>query len=826
MKIIAAVILGSALTILGDTVGFYPDPPASFDDGGYRPPLTNPTALSYSPTADIPPEDLTGVVQTYCVVCHNDAMQTGNLSLQAFQVEHAPERAETAEKMIVKLRASMMPPPGMPRPKGDTLVALVETLETLMDEAAEENPNPGSRSFQRLNRAEYEASIRDLLSLNIDAGSYLPLDTKSASFDNIADVQLLSPTMLDAYLRAADNVSRLAVGVPDAASNSITYTNSGYASQWDRMPGAPRGTRGGISVVHNFPADGEYAFDLWFEHTTTGEFTGGVTPGEQIEFSIDGERVALLEVDRWMHVSDPNGMKMSMDPVHVRAGPHRVSAAFLQITEGPVEDILSPHDWSLSDRKIGSGGGYGITVLAHVKDLVVLGPYNPTGVSETPSRRAIFTCRPTSSAEAEPCAEEIISRLSSKAFRRPPTEGELEALMSFYDQGASPGGFDGGVRMALQAMLASPAFIFRLEEAPGNFQQGDAYHIGNTSLASRLSFFLWGAPPDDRLRELAREGRLMDPEVLEEQARRMLDDPRSEALGERFAAQWFRLDDLEKVNPDRLMFPDFHEQLRGAMRRETEVFFNHLVEEDRSVFDLFSADYTFVNERLARHYGLLGVVGEDFRRVAYPDGSRRRGLFGHASILVLTSHANRTSPVLRGKWVMEVLMGTPPPPPPPDVPTLEETDKAKDGHELTTRERMEIHRANPTCDACHRFMDPIGLAMDNFDVTGKWRIRENGMPLDTRGVFYDGTPVSNPAELQQTLLKRPIPLIRTFTKNLMAYALGRRIEYYDMPEVRRIAARAQANGYRMSSFILSIINSDAFQLKRPVAVMQEEVLEN
>ena len=825
MKIVAVIVLGSALMILGETVGFYPAP--SGPNGvGIRLAFANPAALAHGPTSDIPPEDLTSVVRTYCVVCHNDVMQTGNLSLQAFQVERATERAETAEKMIVKLRASMMPPPGMPRPTGDTLVALVETLETLMDEAAEESPNPGSRSFQRLNRAEYEASIRDLLGLDIDAGNYLPLDTKSASFDNIADVQLLSPTMLDAYLRAADDVSRLAVGVPDVAANSVTYTNSGYASQWDRMPGAPRGTRGGISVVHNFPADGEYAFDLWFEHTTTGEITGGVTSGEQIEVSIDGERVALLEVDRWMHVADPNGMKMSMDPVHVRAGPHRVSAAFLQVAEGPVEDILSPHDWSLTDRKIGSGGGYGITVLAHVKDLVVLGPYNPTGVSETPSRQAIFTCRPTSSSDTEACAEEIISRLSSKAFRRPPTASELEALMSFYDQGASSGGFDVGVRTALQAMLASPAFVLRLEGAPDDFEQGEAYHIGSTSLASRLSFFLWGAPPDDQLRELASEGRLTDSEVLEEQARRMLDDPRSEALGVRFAAQWLRLDDLEKVNPDRLMFPDFHEQLRDAMRRETEIFFNHLVEEDRSVFELFGADYTYVNERLARHYGILGVTGEDFRRVAYPDGSRRSGLFGHASILVLTSHANRTSPVLRGKWVMEVLMGTPPPPPPPDVPALEETALAKDGRELTTRERMEIHRANPTCDACHRFMDPIGLAMDNFDVTGKWRIRENGVPLDTRGDFYDGTPISSPAELQQTLLKRPIPLIRTFTKNLMAYALGRRVEYYDMPEVRRIAAEAQADDYRMSSFILGVIRSDAFQLKWPEAVVQDGALGN
>ncbi|MBI4522094.1 MAG: DUF1592 domain-containing protein [Gemmatimonadetes bacterium] len=689
-----------------------------------------------------------------------------------------------------------------------------------MDRAAARDPNPGRRVFQRLNRAEYARSIQQLLDLDVDAGTWLPLDTKSANFDNIADVQLLSPTMMDAYLRAADEISRLAVGDPAAAPTSITYTNSGYVSQWERVPGAPRGTRGGISVVHNFPADAQYTFDLWLEHTTTGEFTGGVTPGEQIEISIDGERLALLEVDRWMHVSDPNGLKMSTEPFFVRAGPHRVSAAFLRIAEGPIEDVLSPHDWSLTDRKIGSGGGYGITVLAHLKDLVILGPHNPTGVSETPSRRAIFTCRPTAPAEARPCAEEIVSRLASKAFRRPLRGGELQALMSFYDQRAAEAGFDVGVRTALQAILASPDFVLRLEEAPGEVEVGETYRISDADLAARLSFFLWGAPPDVPLLEIARAGKLSDLRVLAAQARRMLDDPRAAALGARFAAQWLRLEDLEKVNPDRLMFPDFHEQLGHAMLQETQLFFNALVEEDRSMLELFTADYTFVNERLAKHYGIPGVAGEHFRRVEYPN-DMRRGLLGHGSMLMLTSHANRTSPVLRGKWVMEVLMGTPPPPPPPGVPTLEATAEAKDGRELTTRERMELHRTNAICKACHQFMDPIGLALDNFDVTGKWRIRENGMPLDTRGQLYDGTSIANPTQLQRALLQRPIPLVRNFTVNLMAYALGRRVEYYDMPAVRQIARKAEANDYRLSSFILGVIESEAFRMKRTAAVASD-----
>ncbi len=769
---------------------------------------------------DVSPEELTGVVRTYCQVCHNDALLTGNLSLAAFHVENAPESAETAEKMIRKLRAGMMPPPGMPRPAGDTLVLLVETLEQLIDEAAADNPNPGSRSFQRLNRAEYAASIRDLLDLQIDGGDYLPLDTKSANFDNIADVQMLSPTNLDAYLRAADQISRVAVGMPDARSNSVTYTKSGYAAQWDRVPGAPRGTRGGVSVVHNFPADGEYNFQLWFEHTTTGEITGGVTPGEQIEISLDGERLALLEVDRWMHVADPNGMSFTTELFQVTAGPHRVSAVFLRNADGPVEDLLSPHDWSLSDRKIGSGGGYGITVLAHLKDMVILGPSNTTGVSDTPSRRAIFSCMPSSPAEERPCAREIVARLGRKAFRRPLKSADVESLMAFYDLKAGEG-FEVGVRTALQAILASPDFVFRVEETPADAQAGELYAIFDLDLASRLSYFLWGTLPDDTLVGLADRGELSSPDVLRAQMKRMLADPRAQALGSRFAAQWLRLEDLEKVHPDRLLFPDFHEQLGNAMLEETELFFNNIVQEDRSVLELFNADYTFVNERLAKHYGIPGVAGDAFRRVQYPD-DRRRGLFGHGSILTLTSHANRTSPVLRGKWVMEVMLGTPPPPPPPGVPDLEQTESSDGGRMLTTRERMERHRASPVCAACHQFMDPIGLALDNYDVTGKWRIREHSMPLDTRGTLWDGTPVESPAELQEALLQRPIPLIRNFAVNLMAYALGRRVEYYDMPEIRAITAAAEANGYRMSSFMAGVIESDAFRMSQVPDIVVEE----
>jgi hypothetical protein len=772
--------------------------------------LVDPAGVTARPRAD------NEVIEEYCVRCHSDTRMRGNMSLETFDAARPEENAALAEKMIVKLRAGMMPPPGVARPAGDTLAALVASLEARVDEAADRNPNPGGRSFQRLNQVEYERSIYDLLGLEIDASRLLPLDTKSANFDNIADVQMLSPTLLDAYLNAAATVARMAVGDPNAAPGSTTYTNGGYVSQWERVDGAPYGTRGGISVTHNFIADGSYEFRLAFEHTTTGGYFGGVTRGEQIEVSIDGERVALLDMDRWMSVADPNGVNMRTEPVFVRAGARRVSAAFLVQGEGPVEDLLSPHDWSLSDRQIGVSG-YGITSLAHLKDLVIAGPDHVTGVSETPTRDRIFSCRPTTPEEALPCAERIISTLGPRAFRRPLTEADREALLRFYTEGAEEGGFEVGIRTALEALLASPDFVFRFEEAPRGIEIGEDYRIRDVDLATRLSFFLWGLPPDEELIHLAEAERLSNSDVLEDQVERLLADPRSEALATRFAAQWLRLDDLDKVHPDRLLYPDFHQKLADDLRRETETFFASLVHEDASVFDLYTADYSYMNETVARHYGIEGVIGDEFRRVDYPDDSRR-GLLGHASILTLTSHAGRTSPVLRGKWVMEVLMGTPPPPPPPGVPDLDETADAAEGRMLTTRERMEQHRSNPTCNACHRFIDPIGLALDSYDVTGRWRIRENGMPLDTRGELYDGTPVTSPSELNEALIARPIPLVRTFTQNLMAYALGRRVEYFDQPTVRAIVRDAEENGYRMSSFVLGVVKSDAFQMQRAGAV--------
>ena len=767
--------------------------------------------------ASIANSALDDVVKKNCAGCHSDSRKLGNLTLQTFSMATVGGTPEIAEKMIGKLRAGMMPPPGKTRPAGDTLPMLAESLERLMDAKAALNPNPGTRTFQRLNRPEYERSIHDMLGLDVNAESWLPLDTKSANFDNIADVQLPSATVLDAYMDAASEISRLAVGDPSAAISTSTYKVARLASQWDQAQGAPKGTRGGVSVTHTFPADGEYVFTIALHAIPTGQLYGSAAPfDEKIEVSVNGERVALLDVDRWMSQADPNGMDVKTKPIAVRAGAQRITAAFLRTFDGPVNDNIAPIGHSIADTQIGSQSG--ITIGAHVQNFSVTGPFNPTGVSETASRKKIFSCRPLSPIEARPCAESIVSRLGALAYRRPLAVSDIKSIMAFYDQGAKAGGFELGVRTALEAVLASPHFIFRVEETTTTAKSGERYAVSSYDLASRLSFFLWGSSPDSTLIALARRGVLADTAVLVAQAKRMLADPRSEALATRFAAQWLRLQDIDKVHPDALQYPDFHEQLATSMRRETELFFYGLVRDNRSMLELFNANYSYMNEELAKHYGIAGVIGPEFRKVQYPD-DKRSGLLGQASVLTLTSHANRTSPVLRGKWVMEVLMGSPPPPPPPNVPDLEKTGEAKEGRMLTTRERMEMHRANPSCKSCHLFMDPIGLALDNFDVTGQWRIRENGAELDTKGDFYDGTKISSLADLQKVLLKRPTPLIRNFTQNLMAYALGRRIEYYDLPTVRKIETNAKASNYKMSDFILGVVKSDAFRLKR-VSVAQ------
>ena len=760
------------------------------------------------------------LVQQYCVRCHNERRLLGNMSLEEFDAANPVANAPIAERMIRKLRAGMMPPPGVSRPPQEEITAFVTRLEQDLDGAAARNPNPGSRTFQRLNRAEYAAAIHDLLGIDIDASAYLPNETVSAGFDNIADVQNLSATLLESYLTAASEVSRLALGDANATPSEATYEVSRYAEQREHVPGAPFGTRGGISVIHNFVADGDYFFRLAFQHESTGNFFGQTAPfDEEVEVSIDGVRVALIALDRWMHRQDPGGVEVVTEPIAVTAGPHRVSAAFIKVTEGPVEDLTSPHEWSLADKKIGYS--YGITGVPHLRDMTIGGPYNVTGITRTPAWERVMTCRPSRPADQPGCARRIVEGLATQAFRRPVSGAEVDGLMGLYEQGTAEGGFDIGVRTALQGILASPDFVFRFEEAEGgSAAPGGMRPISDVALASRLSFFLWGRLPDQELIDVAAGGGLSDPGMLQAQVERMLADPRAEALGTRFGAQWLRLQDLDKVHPDALRYPDFYDQLARDMRRETVAFFNGLVRDDGTLWDLLTADYSYMNERLARHYGIPGVTGEHFRRVQYTEGGRR-GILGHGSILTLTSHANRTSPVLRGKWVMEVLMGTPPPPPPPDIPELEATAEATDGRFLTVRERLEQHAANPTCNSCHRFIDPIGIALENFDVTGTWRVRDTGTPVETLGELYDGTPLEGPGDLRQALLRRPETLSRNFTRNLMAYALGRRIEYYDMPAVRSVAKAAGEDGYRLAAFVREVVRSDPFRMTKADVVVEE-----
>ncbi len=799
-----SVIFGLVLLLIGQPVG---TPSAQSESA----PLVGLTYLH--PESDIPipagivhkdvavelaSEELDAVVRTYCQVCHNDVMLTGNMSLSEFQIDNALERGETVEKMIVKLRAGMMPPPGMPRPTPDTLLALVTTLEDKMDQAYAENPNPGGRTFPRLNRAEYASMVKDLVDLDIDAGDWLPSDTKSNNFDNFGDAQALSPTLLEAYLNAAGEISRMAVGNDRAPRINTTYTNTNYISQhpWDYVPGAPYGTRGGMVIDHHFAADAQYHFDMTFS-------MGNNSRGHDLDVSIDGEHAQTLQYERY-----DRGVSLQTQPFFIPAGQHQVSVAFIRRAEGPYEDLIRPHDWSQAG---GGSGGAGITTLPHLKDLVVVGPYNITGISETTSREKIFTCRPTSLEEEIPCARQILGDLATKAYRRPLVPGELEGLMGFYSDSRVEEGFEVGIRTSLEAILASPHTIFRLEREM-DVVAGENYEISDIELATRLGVMLWNSPPDQELMDVAQQGDLRDLAELERQTRRMLKDPRAEALGSRFAHQWLRLQDLYKNHPDPNFFPNFDQNLADAMVTETEMLFNYLVREDRSLLDLYEADYTFLNERLARHYGYQGVSGTHFRRVE--SAETRKGILGHGSILVLTALADRTSPVLRGKWVMEVLLGTPPPPPPENVPALEATAGNNGSRFITTRERMEMHRAAPACQSCHKFMDPMGLSLDNFDVTGQWRIRENGQPLDTRGELYDGTPISNPDQLVTALLKRPIPLIRTFTLNLMAYALGRKVEYYDQPVLRDITRAAEADDYSITSLIVGVVKSDPFRMKK------------
>ena len=801
MKKVFVALLGSALVGLGvaaDTTA------------------TRPTPSITSPRATMSVQAQTELVKTYCVTCHNDKAKMGGLTLQGFDLAHPEKAPQTAEKMIRKLTAGMMPPPDVKRPDEAVLAAFLGALESRMDAAAAADPNPGWRPFQRLNRAEYTRAVKDLLDLDVDVSSFLPADTISHGFDNVADVQTFSATLLDGYLRAATHISRLAAGDPHASPTSVTFNVPQNESQMRHVPGTPFGTRGGLAVVHIFPADGTYVFKPLLTRTVSGELFGNTGLAidrreEELEISINGDRVALVRVSPRMSDADPQGFRLETPPIDVKAGPQRVAAAFLQRFNGPVDDLMAPIEYTLVDTRIGTG--FGITAVPHLQDLMIGGPFDVTGVSETPSRRRIFSCRPTATSEERECATSIVTRLARQAYRGPLDDEDLADLMRFYDQERKQGDFESGIRLAVQGILANPRFLFRLEQGSAALRAARSYRVSDIELASRLSFFLWGTVPDAELVDLAIAGRLSAPGVLEKQVRRMLADARSEALATRFGAQWLHLQDAEKIRPDGLLYPYWDKYLTQALQRETELFFDSLVREDRGLLELLTADYTFANERVARHYGIPNVTGEEFRRVPLPES--RRGILGHGSILMLTSVADRTSPVQRGKWVMQVLLGTPPPPPPPNVPALEDTRAAAGQRVLSVRERMEEHRKNPACNSCHRVIDPLGLALENYDVTGRWRIKDNGAPVDAAGELYDGSAIEGPEGLRNALLKRRRLFVLSFTESLMTYALGRRVEHFDMPTVRAIVRAAENNNYRMSSLILGVINSPAFRMSRP-----------
>jgi hypothetical protein len=766
-------------------------------------------AYAQTPTQPAPG----AVLEKYCAGCHNDKAKTGGLTLSNIDFTHPGARAGQLEKVSMKLRAGMMPPPGMPRPDAGTVKAVVTAIEDAIDKEAAGRPNPGRPILHRLNQVEYTNSVRELLDLKIDAGAFLPDDDMSQGYDNMSDVLTISPTLLESYVRAAGKISRLSVGDKEAAPAVDTYVVPQSISQTKHIDGTPFGTRGGIVIQHNFPADGEYVFRMSFYYSSIGPVFGDNKPseGSQIEISVDGERVSLMNFNGRMKVSDI----IKTAPIRITSGPHKISAAFLEKFAGPVQDFVMPFQQALAD--LSTGHINGLTGLPHLRNLGIDGPYNVTGVSDMPSRRKILTCKPTSAKDEVPCATRIISALARQAFRRPVTDVDLRTLMVSYQTGRSQGGFDAGIRLAVQAILADPEFIFRFERVPAGVTAGSNYRVSDLELASRLSFFLWSSPPDEQLITLGAQNKLKDPAVLEQQVKRMLLDPRSEALSKNFASHWLQLQNLDDVHPDVFLFPDWDRNLTNSARRETEMFFDNLVHEDRSVMELLNANYTFVDERLARHYGIPNVIGNRFRRVEVSD-ENRRGLLGHASILTLTSMATRTSPVVRGKWILDVLLGTPPPNPPPNVPPLKEAGTTKEnttGDKLpSVRERMEMHRASASCASCHRVIDPIGFSLENFNAVGAWRTKDSGEMIDPSGQLVDGTPVNSPATLRQAIAKQDALFLRNFSRNLLMYSLGRVLQDFDMPTVRGVAGEAARNNNRFSSFVMAIVKSTPFQMRR------------
>ena len=750
------------------------------------------------------------LVNRYCLGCHNDRALQGGLSLEAAPLDDVAGHPEVWERVVRKLRAGAMPPEGVARPDADAYQGLLDHVETALDARADAAPDPGrTDTFRRLNRTEYRNAVRDLLDLDVDVAALLPRDDASYGFDNVGLVEL-SPTLMERYLAAAQKISRLAVGSSAIVPGSRVVTLRPDLTQEAHLDGLPFGTRGGAAVDHTFPLDGEYEIEVRLARNRN-ENVEGLRDPHVVEMLLDGRRLKLFTVvpdrNRLGGYYADEGVDQHLDlRLHVTAGPHTVGAAFLRKNAALIETERQPYQAQFNqDRHPRQQPA--------VHSISISGPFNPSGAGDTPSRNRIFTCRPATAADEADCAARIVSALARRAYRRPVSYGDLEMPLSFYERGRAEGGFEAGVELALRALLTSPEFLFRIEEDPAGAAPGTPYRLGDFALASRLSFFLWSSIPDDELLDLAEAGRLRDPQVLEAQVRRMLTDPRAGALTANFAGQWLHLRNLETAAPNLRRFPDFDDNLRRAFRRETELLFGSVVEEDRSVLDLLQAGYTFLNERLARHYGIPGVYGSRFRRVELPADSPRGGLLGHGSVLTVTSYATRTSPVLRGKWILDNLLGMPPPPPPANVPPLEEPEPGVAARSM--RERMEAHRVNPACAACHRLMDPAGLSLENFDAIGRWRDRgEDWSPIDARGSIPGGGEFDGMEGLRDAVLARPHVFAGAVAEKLLTYALGRGLDHNDGPAVRRIVRGAAGEDYRFSSLVLGIVESIPFQMRR------------
>ncbi|HTC87226.1 MAG TPA: DUF1592 domain-containing protein [Bryobacteraceae bacterium] len=751
------------------------------------------------------------LLNQYCVVCHNQKLKTADLELDKMDTAHIADHAEKWEMVVRKLRSGMMPPSGMPRPSWNTYESMVGWLEGELDKTASTHlPPPG---LHRMNRTEYANSIHDLLALDIDPTKYLPSDDSTRGFDNIAGALSLSPALLEGYTSAAAKISRIAMGDVSAPALA-TYRVASDTTQDYHIEGLPFGTRGGLVVQHEFPADGDYVFKvfpinkgLMDNNTAFGEITG-----EKLELLIDGQRIHLYDWDK--EVARGKAVHGGTADIHfqVKAGLHTVGVTFLATQLAPSQDL----DEHFLRSTIETGGLPGFKFYPHVGKMELLGPFQPAGASDSPSAKKIFICRPANASEETACAKKIVDALARHAFRRPVTPQDTETLMTFYQQGRNDGTFDTGIERALQRILADPEFVFRKEAEPATIAAGQNYHISDLELASRLSFFLWSSIPDDELIDVASKNKLHEPAVLEAQVRRMLADARADRLVINFAGQWLNLRALQTWAPTVSLFPDFDDNLRLAMRKETELFVGSVVHQDGSVIDLLNANYTYLNERLAKHYGIPGVYGSDFRRVDFtPDFDVRRGLLGQASIETISSYPQRTTPTVRGKTIMQIFLGVSPPDPPPNVPQLKDQGAAiHGGAKPTMRQQMEMHRKNEPCATCHKIMDPIGFSMENFDAVGAWRTTDNGSPINPAGVLVDGSKLDGVKGMREALLRYSPQFVRVVTEKLFIYAMGRGTEYYDMPLIRSIVRESESKNYRFSSLILGIVKSEPFQVNQ------------